>query len=244
MYKKRFAVLTAMLATGNAFAQQSNVTIYGVLDSMFRYTTNEVTADGTVANKVQMGDGGALQGSRLGFKGQEIIDENTSAVFKLEMGFTGNNGQSDQQGQLFGRQAYVGLKNKTWGEINIGRQYGVAFDMLDGYDPVGMGNMPENQWQLYLMGVRFDNTIKYTNTWGPVQAEVQYSLGGQSGSNKIGSTSGLALNYASGPLSIGVFDQQSYDADSRRLNVAGIGASYVVDTTKVDPLVKTIFQRI
>ena len=231
MHKKKLFAIIASLATTHAFGQESNVAIYGVIDSMVRYTTNEVNGDGSVGDKVKLGQGGALQGSRLGFKGEEDLGDGTSAVFKLEMGFMSNNGQSDQQGQLFGRQAYVGLKDKSWGEIDVGRQYGVAFDTLGNYDPVGMGNMPENEWQLFLMGVRFDNTLKYSNSWGPVKAEVQYSIGGQSGSNKIGATTGLALNYIDGPFAIGVFDQQSYDADTNKLNVAGIGASYLIDTT-------------
>jgi predicted porin len=230
MHKKKFVTLIASLAATNAFAQQSNATLYGVIDSMVRYTNNEVTSDGSVGDKVQLGQGGALQGSRLGFKGEEAFDDSTSAVFKLEMGFKSNSGASDQQGQLFGRQAYVGLKDKSWGEVDVGRQYGVAFDTLGNYDPVGMGNMPENEWQLFLMGVRFDNTIKYTNTFGPVSAEVQYSVGGQAGSSQIGSTSGAALNYTAGPFNIGVFDQQSYDVDSNKLNVAGIGASYAIES--------------
>jgi predicted porin len=231
MHKKKLITAMASLVASSAFAQESNVTIYGVIDSMVRVTTNEVTSDGSVGDKAKLGQGGALQGSRLGFKGEEDLGGGTSAVFKLEMGFKSNDGDSDQQGQIFGRQAYVGLKDKSWGEINVGRQYGVAFDTLGNYDPVGMGNMPENEWQLFLMGVRFDNTLKYTNTWGPVKAEVQYSVGGQSGSDKVGSTTGLALNYIAGPFSIGVFDQQSFDANSKKVNVAGIGSSYAIDTT-------------
>lgn len=231
MHKKKFVTLIASLAATSAFAQQqSNVAIYGVIDTMVRYTTNEVASDGSTGNnQLTLGDGGALQGSRLGFKGEEGLGGGTSAVFKLEMGFLSNNGESDQQGQLFGRQAYVGLKDKTWGELDAGRQYGVAFDTLGNYDPVGMGNMVENEWQLFLMGVRFDNTLKYTNMIGPVSVEAQYSIGGQAGSNQVGSTAGLALNYMTGPFAIGIFDQQSYDADSNKLNVAGIGASYGID---------------
>lgn len=228
-YKKLLTLLASLLAT-NAFAQQSNVSIYGVLDSMLRYTTNESTG-GSTGTKVQMGQGGALQGSRLGFTGEELIDDSTSAVFKLEMGLNSNNGDSDQQGQLFGRQAYFGLKNKSLGEIDVGRQYGVAFNTLSSFDPVGMGNMPENEWQLFLMGVRFDNTVKYTNTWGPVRAEAQYSIGGQAGSNTAGSTRGFALTYTAGEFSVGAFDQQSFDAESNKLNVSGIGATYALNST-------------
>jgi len=231
MNKKVFTLVFTSLAATQAHAQQSTVSIYGVLDSMVRYTTNEVTSDGGVGSKTQMGEGGALQGSRLGFTGEENLDGSISALFKLEMGFTSNNGSSDQQGQLFGRQAYVGLKDKSMGEIDFGRQYGVAFTTLDGYDPVGMGNMPENQWQLFVMGVRFDNTVKYSNDWGPVHAEVQYSFGGQAGSSEIGTTKGLGLTYDSGPFSTGVFGQQSIDSNSHKLNLAGIGGTYNYDAT-------------
>jgi predicted porin len=172
-----------------------------------------------------------LQGSRLGFTGEELLNDTTSALFKLEMGFVSNTGQSDQQGQIFGRQAYVGLKDKNWGEIDAGRQYGVAFNTLGNYDPLGMGNMPENEWQLFLMGVRFDNSLKYTNNWGPVHAEVQYSIGGQAGDNQIGATYGLGLTYTAGSFSVGAFDQQSTDQNSNRVNVAGIGMYYGIDAT-------------
>lgn len=222
----------ALLAAGQTVAQESHVVIYGVLDSMVRYTTNEVRSDGTsVGNKLQLGEGGALQGSRLGFKGQEVLDDLTSAVFNLEMGFKSDSGAADQQGQIFGRQASVGLKNKNWGEIDFGRQYGVAFDVLGNYDPMGMGNMPENQWQLFLSGVRFDNTIKYSNTMGAVGIEVQYSAGGSADSTRFGTTSGLGLTYTSGPASAGVFAQQSFDTDANKLKVLGIGGAYLIDAT-------------
>ena len=84
-----------------------------------------------------------------------------------------------------------------------------------------------------MYGLRFDNTLKYTNTWGPVTAEVQYSIGGQAGSSSIGNTTGAALTYAQGPLSVSVIDQQSTDANSNKLNVAGAGGSFVTGPTTV-----------
>lgn len=230
MNKKVLTLVITSLAASHAYAQQSSVSMYGVIDSMVRYTTNEITSDGTVGSKTQLGQGGALQGSRLGFTGEEKLSNSASALFKLEMGFSSNDGTSDQQGQLFGRLAYIGLKDNSLGEIDVGRQYGVAFTTLDGFDPVGMGNMPENQWQLFLMGVRFDNTVKYSNDWGPVHAEVQYSLGGQAGDNDIGTTKGIGLTYTGGPVSVGLVGQQSIDANSRKLNLVGIGTSYNIDS--------------
>lgn len=232
MYQKILLLTATMLVAGPTLADSSNVTIYGVLDSMVRYTSNEARGAGNaVGSKLHLGDGGALQGSRLGFTGKETLDDQTSALFKLEMGFKSNSGALDQQGQLFGRQAYVGLNNSNWGEIDLGRQYGVAFDVLANYDPVGMGNLPETQWQLFLTGVRFDQTIKYRNHWSDLNVELQYAPGGGSGSDRIGTTSGLGLTYASGPVGAGVFVQQSLDANARRLQVLGAGTSYLLDTT-------------
>lgn len=219
------------LIAPDVFAQQSGVTIYGAIDTMVRHTDNEIT-NGTVGDKTKMEEG-VLQGPRLGFKGQEDLGSGTSAVFQLEMGFGANDGVADQQGQLFGRQAFVGLKNTSLGEIDVGRQYGVALETMANYDPLGMGNLPENAWQLYLVGIRFDNSLKYTNTWGPFNAEVQYSFGSQSGSTSIGSTSGLGLGYSSDPFNIGVFAQQSTDANSNKVTITGIGAKLKLEQTSV-----------
>lgn len=223
--------VTAVLTPGGAFAQ-SGVSIYGVMSAVVRHTNNEIGQDANgnpTHGSLTKLEPGVFQGSRFGFKGVEEMGGNTSAVFQLEMGFNSANGESDQQGQIFGRQAFVGLKNKEWGEIDLGRQYGVAFDVLGNFDPLGMGNLTENAWQLYIIGVRFDNSLKYSNSWGPVKAEVQYSFGEQAGSMSIGSTTGFGLTYDNGVFSVGAFDQLSKDANSNKINVAGIGARLNMD---------------
>ena len=219
------------LIAPDVFAQQSGVTIYGAIDTMVRHTDNEIT-NGTVGDKTKMEEG-VLQGPRLGFKGQEDLGSGTSAVFQLEMGFGANDGVADQQGQLFGRQAFIGLKNTSLGEIDAGRQYGVALDTMANYDPLGMGNLPENAWQLYLVGIRFDNSLKYTNTWGPFNAELQYSFGGQAGSTSLGSTRGFALGYSNAPFNIGTFVQQSIDANANKVTIAGLGTKLTLEQTSL-----------
>jgi len=221
------SAITGAVTANSAFAQ-SSVTMYGVVSTAIRHTSNEIKADGSRGSNTKLGQG-IFQGPRLGFKGIEDLGSGNAAVFQLEMGLSPDTGESDQQGQLFGRQAFVGLKNKEWGEIDLGRQYGVAFDVLGKYDPLGMGNLPENSWQLFITGVRFDNTLKYTNTWGPVSAEVQYSFGEKAGSTAIGSTTGLGLSYDNGTFGVGVFDQLSKDANSNKANIAGIGATLNVN---------------
>jgi predicted porin len=214
----------------SAFAQ-SKATIYGVVNAIVRHTNNQTTADNTVHGSKTQLKSGVFQGSRLGFTGEEAIGSDTSAVFQAEMGLLTTTGASDQQGQLFGRQAFIGLKNKRWGQINLGRQYGVAFEVLGNYDPLGPGNLSENAWQLPLVGVRFDNTLKYTNTWGPITAEMQYSFGEQAGSMSIGSTRGAGLTYKNGGFSVGIFNQRSTDTNSLKVAAAGIGATLEVQST-------------
>lgn len=221
------AVLSAAALGGQntniAFAE-SSVKAYGVIDTLIRHANNEVDANGARGSVTKL-EPGLFQGSRLGFKGIEDLGNYNTAVFQLEMGFRSDNGARDQQGQMFGRQAFVGLKNKDWGEIDFGRQYGVGFNVIGGFDPLGNGNITENSWQLFVVGIRFDNTLRYTNTWGPVTAEAQYSFGEQAGSASIGSTAGLGLTYDNGIFRTGIFNQRSTDANSNIANTAGIGAS-------------------
>jgi predicted porin len=99
--------------------------------------------------------------------------------------------------------------------------------LLGNYDPLGVGNFNENEWEAFIYGLRFDNTLKYSNTWGPVTAEVQYSIGGQAGQTSIGVTTGFSLAYTQGPFSIGGVYQQSTDANSAEATIAGVGGSFV-----------------
>jgi len=227
MKHKILVGLVAALASTGALAQ-SSVTIYGVIDTAVRYTTN---ADAAGDNKTVLADG-IFQGSRLGFKGNEDLGGGTAAVFDLEAGYSINTGASGQGGLLFGRQAFVGLKNSSLGEVDFGRQYSLAFQTLGMYDPLGQGNANENDWQEAIEGVRFDNTVEYTGTWGPVKAQFQYSFGGVAGNTSANSTVGADLSYTQGPLSIGGVYQQSDSAapatgSTPQVALWGIGASYV-----------------
>jgi predicted porin len=227
--KKSLIAIAILGAFSSAAMAQSSVTIYGDLDSAVRFTTNENTTGG---HQLSLGNG-IFENSRLGFKGSEDLGNGTAAVFDLEAGFNIGNGQSADQGQLFGNQSWVGLKNNTFGEVDAGRQYGLAYQTLGSYSALGrgvyteQGNAPELAWATKLYGVSFDNSVEYTGNFGPVQAQGQYSFGGVAGATSTGSTDAVALKYAQGPFSIGGVYQQSNDANSRDLKVFGLGGSYV-----------------
>lgn len=235
---KSLLALAVVGAFSSAAMAQTSVTVYGVIDISMNYTTNQDKNGGAVwslGDSGAIGDAGqgALSGSRWGLKGEEDLGGGSKALFKMESGFTANNGQSDQQGQLFGRQEYVGLSNRDLGQVTFGRQYGIITDAAFDFDPLGVGDSLANEWEFFLAGGRFDNTIWYKNTWGPVQLNLQYSLGGQAGSTSVGNTLGFSLKYNDGPLGLAGAYQQSTDANSNKLSAANADITYKIGAATV-----------
>lgn len=214
---------SCMVVAGLAQAQ-SSVTLYGAIDTSLRYTTNSKGANGP-ASEIQLTQG-AIQGSRWGLRGSEDLGNGTKALFDLEGGFLVNNGTIDQQGQLFGRQAWVGLSNPTYGRLLAGRVYGIPFGLLSDFDPLGIGNYLENAYIPRILGTRFDDTLDYTITRGPLSLEVQRGVGGQAGSVVQGSTASLGLSYNQKGLEIGGVAQESRDANEKKMVIFGGGSHY------------------
>ncbi|MFI4939356.1 MAG: porin [Burkholderiales bacterium] len=228
--KKSLLAIAVLGAVSSVSFAQTNVTVYGTIDTAVRSITN-ASADG--GRQVSL-ENGIFEGSRLGFKGKEDLGGGTLAVFDLEAGFGSTTGQLDQQGQLFGNQAWIGLKDQYWGEIDAGRQYGLAYQTMGTYAPLGrgvateQGHAAEVAWQTGLYGERFNNSLEYTKSIGPFTGKAQYSFGGVAGATSVGSTGAGALTYEEGPISVGGVYQQSKDANSNQLKVWGLGSSYNV----------------
>ena len=205
---------------------QSGVTLYGVIDTALTYQTHS-DPNGSALAGLQQGGEGFLSGSRFGLKGSEDLGGDLSAGFVLENGLLADTGKLDQQGQLFGRQAYVRIGSKRYGEVALGRQYTTANTMLYYVDPLGVGAAPSNAWMVFLTGQRYDNAISYTGNYGPVALIAEYALGETAGKGSAMSSVSLGVKYASGPLgAVGDF-QQTRDSMSRaaRIYLAGLKAS-------------------
>ncbi len=217
-----FPVLLGLPAAAMA---QSGVTLYGVIDTALTYQTHSNPA-GDAQVGLQQGGEGFLSGSRFGLKGVEDLGGGIKAGFVLENGFLADTGKFDQQGQLFGRQAYVKIGNQ-WGELALGRQYTTANTMLYYVDPLGVGAAPSNSWMVYLTGQRYDNAVSYTGNFGPVSLIAEYALGETAGNTRATSSMSFGLKYAAGPITaIGDF-QQTRDSQSRTANLylAGLKAA-------------------
>jgi predicted porin len=87
-------------------------------------------------------------------------------LFRLESGFSTENGQSRQGGRLFVRQAYVGLSDTRLGTLTLGRQYDSVVDYLQPLTAPGQLGGPlvhggdiDNTDNSF----RVDNSIKYAS---------------------------------------------------------------------------------
>lgn len=225
---KRIAIASLVcLGTGGALAQ-SSVTLYGVFDTGLRYT-NHAAAGGGHKSEVAPG---LIQGSRWGVRGSEDLGGGISAQFNLESGLNPDTGTSGQQGQIFGRQAWVAL-GTPYGSLTLGRQFGAAFDTMGSFDPYGIGNQGAISWHLDLTGARFDNTAKYKGVFGPVAVSLAYSAGEQAGSLRKGQTLGLAGGYTGSNFTVNTGVQQSSDINLNKSTVWMIGGTATLGAFKV-----------
>ncbi|MDR0441189.1 MAG: porin, partial [Candidatus Accumulibacter sp.] len=105
----------AGLVSGAAYAQ-TNVTLYGVADIGYNYAKS----DDNKFSGIQDGGNVGLQGSRIGFRGEEALGNGLKAVFTVEFGLNLDNGAG--AGFRNNRQSFVGLSG-GFGTVTAGRQY-------------------------------------------------------------------------------------------------------------------------
>lgn len=225
MNKTTIALCVFAAMTSSCYAQ-SSVTLYGVIDTSIRFTTNQPSANGP-KTRIALTEG-AFNGPRWGLRGTEDLGGGNSAVFALENGFGSDTGALGQQGQMFGRQAWVGLASKTLGTVKVGRQYGAAYMAALQLDPISSGNYNENNWAVLMPGSRFDNTVDYSNQWGGLGVNAQYSLGEQAGNAARGRTMQLAMSYDTESMRLGAAGMQSRDANGNDFTLWTAGAKYAL----------------
>jgi predicted porin len=204
----------AALLPAAASAQSSAVTIYGSIDGGVRYQTN-VDAAG---NGLLSTTSGNYYPNRLGFRGKEDLGNGLNAHFQLESGFNDKTGALDNTNNvLFNRTAAVGLGG-TWGSIDLGRQYTVAFrteKFLDPFNhnytsitPLSSGagtSLPAAAKTAGLTassnsGTRFNNDVQYTGTFGGLTLRAEYAPGEVAGDAGKGSARGAAFSYTGSTL--------------------------------------------
>ncbi len=236
--KKTLIALAVLGAAAGVAHAQSNVTIYGIVDTGF------IKKSG---HDVEMGEN---VNNRLGFRGVEDLGSGMKATFELEHRFDLNNGT--QKGKTaagkdreFDGAANVGLKGDAWGAVRLGRVNELTTETIRKFDPFyqyGVGAMLEGNQR----SPRIDNTIRYDSpNWSGFHFGASYSLGGNTDSESIdgymvdvkdaGADNdgyGIMLGYDNGPLAL--VGNWSRLADSKDSSVWNLGAAYRFGPAKVE----------
>lgn len=175
------AVIAAAAAAAALPASAAQVNVYGRIDSGLVY--HNYGGDSTKENTLSL-DSGANTASRIGIQGSEDLTSDTKVIFRLESRFTSDTGAynaySGKTNRIFGGQSTVGVVDKTWGEVTLGRVAGISsstgpYDLqffMDAFGggTVGAGNAP-------LKSSRHDNMVTYRSPWlAGFQATAQYSM--------------------------------------------------------------------
>lgn len=218
MKKDVIAILALNAVVASIAHAQSAVTIYGSFDAGVR-TLFDANANSN--SRLTMGSTGTYNSNRLGVRGVEDLGGGLNAHFTLETGFNSGTGAQADAARFFSRSAFVGIGG-SWGSLDLGRQYTVAFKTVGAYEPfnfkyTAIVPVPQSSASA---GTRYDNDIQYTGTFGPLTARAEYSLGERTGSND-GSAAAIGGTYTDGPISVGA----AYT--KRKINVlnTGVGAS-------------------
>ncbi|QGZ60535.1 porin [Paraburkholderia acidisoli] len=255
--KKNLVIAAAVAATfASASYAQSSVTLYGIVDAGFSYTTN--VANGVNAYGHPTGDrnfamtSGNLQASRWGLRGTEDLGGGLRAIFTLESGFNVMNGQ--QNGGLFNRQAYVGLTQDQVGTVTFGRQFDSVVDYVAPLTAAGtwggtyMSHLGDNDNLNGSFSV--NNSVKFRSAnYSGFEFGGMYGFSNQAGgfANGRAYSAGASYNYGGLRLGAAYLQAQGLDrangaaavsgtpvtglfnalgGDSQRQRTWGAGASY------------------
>ena len=183
-------------ACGTAVAQ-SNVTVYGIADAGLAYTSNQKGNSNTYVRS------GSKDGSRLGFKGTEDLGGGTSVLFQLEAGYNIDDGAAAQSGSLFNRAAFIGLADKRYGTVTLGRQYSPYFAFLNPLGPVpavtGATGAHAGDIDGFDITVRHNNSVKYISPdWRGASVGLMVASGEQAGHTGSGGAMSAAVKYDTG----------------------------------------------
>lgn len=226
MIKKASLALAVLAASTSAAWAQSSVTLYGIVDAAARYTSNANPG----ASTKQLVPGGMSQ-SRLGVNVTEDMGGGLKALVNMEHRLNSDTGAASS-GTDFWRQAWVGLQSSEFGQIRLGRQYNILFDLYTStfasfrYSPYIEAYKPEIGMS---MTARQDNMVKYLAQFGNVYAEIQVSAGeGQVGAAAAqpNKTIGGLVRYSDGKIGAGGAYLQATEQTGKKIKATVLGASY------------------
>lgn len=137
--KKSMAV--GALALGAAATAHAQLSLYGLIDMSYGKSIADDAAN-LKADFHSGGDSGSGQGNsttRVGMKGSIDAGSGVKMNFRLESGGITSNGEVNPGGAFFSRAAWLGASG-SFGEVRLGRQDSVPYQVMGGYDFNGISN--------------------------------------------------------------------------------------------------------
>ena len=218
---RTLAIAAGALAAASGAHAQSNVQLYGLMDLSFPTYITHADAKGNHLIGMGNADGEPwFSGSRWGLRGAEDLGGGTKLIFTLESEFVVANGNMEDPGQIFDRDAWVGIENDTYGKFTAGFQNTIARDAAAIYgDPYGSAKLryEEGGWtnsnnfkQMIFYaagatGTRYNNGL----AWKKLFSNGIFASAGYAFSNSTsfasGSTYQAALGYNGGPFNVSAF---------------------------------------
>lgn len=205
--KRAILAITAVSATPVVAHAQSNVTLYGMITGGLTWQNNAQTAataaDGRPRGSARfaMLDAGSSGpgASRWGVTGTEDLGGGLKANFTLESGINLGTGEfNDSNGNLFGRQAWVGLGGR-FGDVRLGLQFSPFFYALYDLDPrqsITGGSLLPWLNAIAGAGIFTRNAVSYTSpSFGGLQGSVLFAFGNVAGDFQAGKQVSASLAY-------------------------------------------------
>ena len=239
MRKTLIALAVLGLSAGVAHAQ-SNVTIYGVVDTGY---IKETGRDARMGSNVD---------NRIGFRGSEDLGGGVKATFHLERRFDLNDGTIGNRGAP--RYSAAGNTGVDWdgaanvglagdfGAIRFGRINELSTETIRKFDPFNQFGVGSMVWSTQ-RSARLSNTARYDSpVWGGFGFGVSYSLGNSTKpdgawAEPVGQDNdgwGINLNFDNGPVAF--TGNYSRLQDSNSSHVWNLGAAVKFGSAKVSLL--------
>lgn len=242
--KKSLLALAVLGAFAGTASAQSSVTIYGLLDMSVAKSNNDGKGVPYAPNAGAPGnDAWTVQqsaGSRLGFRGNEDIGGGLSAQFQIEHRFNPDTSSLTNANAFWQGRSYVQITSAAVGSLYMGRDYTPAFWPAVKSDPFGwdgVGQIGANAWAGYLTPDSQGNGVRRSNTVGIRSANfggvtIQAATGLSEGP-VLGRNMGFNVEYAGGPIYVGVAWESNKDGGNNKQGVINGAVHYDLGVVKL-----------
>ncbi|RJP63079.1 MAG: porin [Comamonadaceae bacterium] len=233
---KKSLIALAVLATTGAAMAQSNVTLYGSIDTSIG--SSKIGAPGVASSTSNMFSGN-LTATRWGVRGTEDLGGGLKAIFALEQAFDSSDG-TQAAGSAFNRMSIVGLTG-GFGTVKFGRHDTSFDDIRDLSVSNNIFNSPNfatteavagttgyaGVGQLADYGDRASNQIRYESpSFGGFSAGFSYGLDEQTAPVERDVTA-FNLRYKAGNLDVGYgYQENANEVAASNLEYNTLGAAY------------------